>query len=111
MSEDIMLGSNEAYSRVKRMVGQSNDGRIAYPSGTNMRGSEGRERHAEGDMVGNDEREKHARGDMVGKKKNCSVGDVHSAPGHGGSMMKSHFGKPQGGRERGTRRQAVAQAH
>ncbi len=109
MSEDTMMGSNEAYGRVKKMMGQSNTGGIQYPSGTNSRGNGGREHHAEGDMVG---RENHASGDRVGgQKKNSRLGDVSAPPGHAGSMMKPHFGAPQGGREMGTRRQAIAQAH
>jgi len=103
MSEDTLLGTNEAYTRLKRMTSQTNDGRICYPSGTNMRGSQGREHHAEGDIVGNDEREMHARGG--------SVGGVESAPGMGGSMMKPNFGAPQPGRDNAPRRGAVAQAH
>ena len=84
-----MLGTNEAYGRVKRMMGQSNTGGIEYPSGTNMRGSGGREHHAQGG----------------------SVGDVNAAPGHGGSMMKPHFGAPQHGRDTGSRSKAIAQVH
>jgi hypothetical protein len=103
MSEDTLLGTNEAYTRLRRMTSQSNDGRISYPSGTNMRGSQGREHHAEGDMVGNDAREMHARGDRVG--------GVECAPGMGGSMMKPNFGAPQPGRDNAPRRGAVAQAH
>lgn len=109
MSEDTMLGTNEAYARVKRMMGQTNTGRIEYPSGSNMRGSGGREHHADGDMVGT---ENHACGDMVGsKKKNSSVGDVNSPPGRAGSMMKPHFGAPQPGINTGMRRNAISQAH
>lgn len=109
MSEDTMMGTNEAYGRVKKMMGQSNTGRIEYPSGTNMRGSGGREHHADGDMVG---RENHKDGGNVGgQKKNCNVGDVTAAPGHAGSMMKPHFGAPQQGREMGSRRNAIAQVH
>lgn len=103
-----MIGTNEAYARVRKMLSQTNTGKIEYPSGTNSRGSGGREHHAEGEMVG---RENHARGDMVGaKKKNSSVGDSGSALGRGGSTMKPHFGAPQGGREMGARRNAIAQA-
>lgn len=104
-----MLGTNEAYARVKRMMGQTNTGRIEYPSGSNMRGSGGHEHHAEGDMVG---MENHASGDMVGcKKKNSSVGDVNAPPGRAGSMMKPHFGAPQPGINTGMRRNAISQAH
>ena len=85
---DTLIGSNEAEVRLRKMVGQTNNGRIDYPSATNDRGSGGREHHAGGDRVG---------GDM-------------SAPGRGGMRQRPNFGKPLNGREEGTRRKAVSEA-
>lgn len=82
MSEDTLMGTNEAYGRVRKMMGQSNTGSIQYPSGTNSRGSSGREHHAEGGAVG-----------------------------EGSSHMKPNFGAPKGGRDTGTRSKAIAQVH
>ena len=112
---DTLMGSNEAEQRIRRMMGQTNSGRIEYPKGSNDRGSGGREHHAEGDVVGksdDDAPEAHSHGDRVGQKKNSRLGGEGSAPGRGGSHMGSHFGEPEHGRQMGApRHMAVKQAH
>lgn len=88
---DLLQGTNEAYTRLRAMEHQTNTGSIMYPSGTNDRGYTSRSR------------EHHAHGERVGGES--------SAPGRGGSHMKPHFGKPDGGVEDGAaRRIAVKQA-
>lgn len=82
---DTLMGINEAETRVRKMNGQSNNGKIAYPSGTNERGNGGREHHAGGDQVGGDQ----------------------SAPGKGGMHQKPNFGAPIKGMDNGTRKEAV----
>lgn len=97
MMDKTLMGSSEANARLERMVRQVNTGKVEYPSGTNMRGSGGREHHAEGDSVGNS---------LV---KEMKTGGVSSAPGRGGSEMKPNFRGPEKGVQSAPRRMAVKQ--
>lgn len=102
----LLMGHNEAETRVKAMLRQTNKGGIEYPSATNDRGQGGRERHAEGDSVGGDydDEERHASGGMCGSSM-PSQGGAHrpsnfrptsDMPSQGGSHMKpmSGYNKP-----------------
>lgn len=102
----LLMGHNEAETRVKAMLHQTNKGGIDYPSATNNRGQGGREAHADGDMVGgghdgnDDDSERHASGGMCGSSLPSQGGHYRSSNFHSSSEMPSQGGshmKPMSG--------------
>jgi hypothetical protein len=99
----LLMGHNEAETRVKAMLHQVNKGGIEYPSATNNRGQGGREMHADGDMVGGhveDDEEHYAGGGMCGSSMPSQGGCHRSSNFHPSSEMPSqggHYMKPMSG--------------